>query len=140
MVLGSLPFLLRHSLARAEESSLIEKEMHAIREEDEQEFGAPLAATDAQAALVDDAIAQYSEMESEAMAAEGRGEGEAEESEVPTEFLQEDANALLELPPTGRPSPICSSSRTDLFRRTSGCPHAVVSAMWLAAGGSLHLS
>ena len=116
--------------------------MHAIREEDEQEFGAPLAATDAQAALVDDAIAQYSEMESEAMAAEGRGEGEAEESEVPTEFLQEDANALLELPPTTRrPSPIAQLvAYRPLSVVLAAVLIAVVSAMWLAVGGSLHLS
>lgn len=116
--------------------------MHAIREEDEQEFGAPLATTDAQAALVDDAIAQYSEMEAEAMAAEGRGEGEAEESEVPTEFLQEDANALLELPPTTRrPSPIAQLvAYRPLSVVLAAVLIAVLSAMWLAVGGSLHLS
>lgn len=68
--------------------------------EDDQEFGSPLAANDAQAALVDDAIADYGQVEAEAIEAEQNGEGEAEETPVPTEFLQEDANSLLELPPT----------------------------------------
>ena len=80
--------------------------MQAIHE-DVQEFGSPLAANDAQMALVDDAIADYSQVEAEAIEAEQNGEREAEDAPVPTEFLQEDANSLLELPPTTRKPRLC---------------------------------
>ena len=47
--------------------------MEPLRE-DEQEFGQPLAASDS-AAITDDAIADYSQIEAEALEAERRGEG-----------------------------------------------------------------
>ena len=107
---------------------------------DEQEFGSPLASNDAQA--VDDAIKSYSQLEAEAIAEERAGGEEAEEQPVPTEFLQEDASALLELPPTtSKPSVIArliAAQPLSIVLMAVGL--ALLTTLWLTVGGQLHLS
>ena len=97
--------------------------MIAAVREDEQEFGAPLAASDS-AALVDDAVDNYSQVEHEASDEAARSGANVEEEAVPTEFLQEDAMATMELPPTLREPSLVA-------RAVARQPHLIL-ALWVA--------
>ena len=107
--------------------------------DDEQEFGRPLAAADS-AALVDGAVSAYSSLEQEA-ADEANGE-DYDEGAVPTEFLQEDASATLELPPTTRAPSLAArviASRPSLVLKIC-LGVAALSTLWISIGGTLILS
>ena len=89
---------------------------------------------------MDGAVSAYSSLEQEA-ADEANGE-DYDEGAVPTEFLQEDASATLELPPTTRAPSLAArviASRPSLVLKIC-LGVAALSTLWISIGGTLILS